>query len=229
MSFNLTIDIDPVVNLIRVMPREVLRSVRKYTFGMFVEHRLEWLRTKGLRFGRGGQGILVKRVGEGGRSVGPKEVGYYLPPKDEPASDGEARAMLADYNAEIFTGNIVLPIHQFGEDIRSSKYMAIPVKTSPGSPEAWRARNPGKDLIAKWNKRKGQLRLMEVEPATTPGGRTRLRTRFLLTKFVDMKPTLKFYETWEAQDGERQRRWTDAVDKLFANLVKPTVRRSLNP
>lgn len=228
MSVSLKIDSEVVANLLAVVPKQVLLATQRYTFGIFVEHRMAWLRLKGNKFGRGtGKSIRVKRVGEGMDSVGPKDVVYSLPPKDKPVTDGEARALLADYSAAIYTGNVILPIHQFGEDIRSGRYMAIAVNGNKiGSPAAYRAKYPGRKVVAFRSKRHPGEFVLRRKVRARKGIPAAYETLYRLTKFVDMKPTLKFYETWEQQESEREQRWKDAVDSIYANLVRPTVAKA---
>jgi hypothetical protein len=243
------LDVDRVANLVARAPRVSYFWLRNYMIRALGDHRRAWFRAKGVKFGRAG-GIEVYGVNDGPdpESRGPLDVTYTVTPTDKKRAQTpeEARALLQLLGAEASTGNIVLPVHEFGEDLRTAKWMAIPVRTRPGSPKRWRE-STGKDLVFRPSKKQaGTALLYEVErkfrrpkrQKAGAGGRTRrrkgpalqgppptvvvekLRLRFLLTRFVDMKPTLKMYDTWESLESERASQWEDTANRILEDWAR---------
>lgn len=219
-EIQLTVDTSKVTAAMRRFPATVYERTRSFVFRAFLDHRDAWLRQKGPRFGRGGRGIKVHRVGEGPAVLGPKDVTYEISGPRRVSSDKEGAEQLAKFSARIGTGNLVLKIHQEGTDIASAGYMALPLRTRPGDPAAWRARYPDRKLVAR-PIRGGKLLLFEVKAL---GKRKRAAEerryqwipRFLLTRRVDMRPTLRFYETWTELERERAAKWDEAVRRMDA-------------
>jgi len=219
---------------LRAAPKIAYFRIRDFLFRSVLEHRKRWLAKKGLAFGRGdgriGGPIRVRQINDGLGDVGPVDVAYQVTPKQKRAeSPAQASQLLPQLVAEIFTGNLVLPIHQEGRAIDTTEFMAIPVRTRPGSVKKWREQNPGKTLITLPSKRDNKLLLYErtivrgrgrPKKGEAPKTKERLRLRFLLTKHVGMKPTLQLYETWDEQVPFRDAAWKEAADKMQADLVK---------
>lgn len=217
-------------------PSVVYFRVRDYLGSVFGKHRQEWLRRKGTRFGRGGAGsraIKVFGVNEGPGSPGPNQVVYAVRPKEQRQNNpAAAEAGLRAMVAEAFTGNIVLPVHEFGEDIRArrSRFMAIPVRTRPGTPAAWLRANPDKRLEYRPSKKNdGTAVLYEVQRKRKKGRpkkgeegkfNEKLKLRFVLTRFVDMKPTLRMYATWQDLDSYRATRFARTADAVVRDIEK---------
>lgn len=221
-----TIDAEPVSEVLSRAPGVAYFWLRKFLFGAFVDHRLTWLRAKGTKFGRRGgadsKAIKVWPINQGPVPPGPADVVYQVQPAPERvASAAEAATQLPQLAAEAFTGNEVLPTHEFGADITSKgKLLAIPIKTQPGSLRLWREQHPGAKLRILPSKRDNKLLVFEVL-SVRPRGRprkdappvpkTRLRLRWLLTREITLRPTLRMYETW---DGLKARR-----DDFFAHYA----------
>lgn len=234
-----TIDLAPVERVLRVMPKVAYFWLRDYFVGSFISHRLAWLRGKSTRFGRGGRGIKVWPVGEGPtENPAPLDVVYGITPRAKrAASSDEARATLAQIGGEAFTGNVVLPVHEFGPVIkaRNSRFLAIPMKGArPGNITKWKQQHASARLIAR-PIGGGRVMLFEV---TTRGNRNTAAAwrrqnpdqfgpaparvqwspRFLLVPRVQMHPTLKFYSTWDSLAGRRDELFAKNADKMIRDL-----------
>lgn len=231
-SLRVTVDTTGLEQAMRKAPRAVYFSARDFLGAVFGKHRQQWLRNKGTKFGRGGAGgkaIKVFGVNEGPDTPADNHVVYHVRPKDQRmASERAAIDAMQQLRAEAFTGNQVLPVHEFGIDIRTSQWMAVPVRTRPGSPRAWRERYPNKTLVTRPG-RAGSLLLFE---RTRKRGRGRprkgakakqvesLRLRFVLTKHVAMQPTLHMYDTWDELATYRASAWKRAADRIERNLAQ---------
>lgn len=230
-SLRIKIDAEPVRRVLARAPRPAYFWLRDFLFRAFTQHRVAWLEEKGTRFGRGG--IKVHRVNEGPDIPGDLDVVYQVRPKERRfASDRRAAAAIDELRADAYTGNSVLPHHEFGEPVvsRTGRLMSVPIRTRPGSPSAWRAANPGKVLIAKRSRGGPAVLLFERQRRKARGrprryGRTRtvterLRLRFLLTPRVEMQPTLHMYDSWEAQADDRDRLWSQTADRMIRDMAR---------
>lgn len=241
-SFRVDIDTTAAELSIQAAPKVSYFRLRDYFFKMLIRHRAYWLSTKSSGFGRGdgdaGDPIGVSRVQSERESSKPNEVLYVFQPAQKRAGTArEAELLLNRMSANISTGNVVLPVHEFGTDITSSKYMALPVRTRLGkrgrglkvTPENWRKANPDKTLTLRKG-RAGKLFLYEVVPVYSRANKRRgitkehvqdrLKMRFVLTKRVEMDPTLRFYESWDSLEGYREREWGVALNKIQQDFNK---------
>ncbi len=109
--------------------------------------------------------------------------------------------------------------------------LVIPIKTRPNTPKRWLEKNPGKRLEFRPSKRHdGTGVLYEVTKVrgrgrpkkghTLPALRERLRLRFVLQRFIDMKPTLGMYATWDDLAGERDQLFRNAAEKMQQQLQR---------
>ncbi len=232
------IDTRAVRAIIAGLPKVAYFWTRDFLGRSFGQHRNTWLRSKSTRFGRGedtGKGIKVPPVNEGSTgALRPNEVRYLVIPKDkrQETSAAASRGMDAMF-AEVATDNTILPVHEFGTDIRSNKEMFVPVKTRPGSFGKWRAAHPNARLIVLPSKRDDKRLIYEVRrgrrprgrpPAGTPPPADRLRLRWVLTRFVEMKPTLRLYESWDSLADQRDRLWKETADKMIRDAANPDLR-----
>lgn len=231
MTITLTIDTKPVENLLQIVPNKVLAAVGRYAFSSLLEHRLKWLAKKGPRFGRGGRGIKVSRIESiKPNSVAKKEVVYYVPPKAQPRTQTEALKMLQQFEARIYTGSLVLAIHQQGLDLTTTRWMAIPIKVprTASTPKAWRAKYPKRKLREFPSRRHpGELVLRTRSKPKRAGDKPVWVTRFRLTKNVKFRPTLQFYETWDQLAPFRDKLWVERVNQIYRDLIKAPLRRSI--
>lgn len=231
---------------LRQMPKAAYFWWRQFLFDTTVEFRKDWLRKRGTKFGRGRDGSMrVLRVNDS-QAVGPRDIAFHVRPADRRATSGpQAQALIGQLQAEVFTGNVVMAVHEFGRDIQSNELMAIPIKTRPGRIAAWRARNAGASLLFLPSKRgtgevlvyekqhRGRFRalsartqsrlgigrpLAPVRVQAPAGNWQKLRLRWVLTKKVDMKPTLRLYATWDANGNARAALWRKAADGLAKDL-----------
>lgn len=235
-SLIVKIDTHGLEQAMREAPRSVYFWMHDFLKRSFESHRKQWIWRKRTtygspKFGRGTapDSIRIREINEGSLVPAPNEVVYHVLPQEERMPTGKAASVaLRALQGRATTGNVVLRIHEIGEDIQSSgKLMSIPVKTRPGTPKKWRAKYPGKDLVLRPSKKgTADLLLYEVirsrgrgRPRKDGTGATiheRLRLRFLLTRFIDFKPTLHMMDTWTSLEGER--------DKLFANRATKIAR-----
>jgi len=237
--FSVKIDTRVLDDIAAKAPRVAYFWMRNFMGQSLGKHRQTWLRKKGIRFGRGKAGsraIQVPQVNEGPAGVPPDNfVTYRVVPRDVRfATPRAAREGLRKLFGEAQTGSIALRVHEFGETVRSDNLMAIPIRTRPGTPKAWRARYPKRALVTIKTKR-GGLILYErqrkrggarVRKRRTKKGkiaksqpRTKvdvLRPRFLLLRVVKMKKTLQFYDTWEQLRSSR----TAAFARTMTRMVR---------
>lgn len=216
-------------------PVTVYFWLRNYLGSAFGKHRQQWLRDKGTKFGRGGAGSKATKVwpvNEGPASPQPQDVTYSVLPRDVRVSERDAAKGLRSLAGEAQAGSLVLRVHEFGQTI-SGKLMALPVRTRPGSPAAWRKANPSKTLVAKPG-RGGQVLLYErtrkpgrgrAKPSADgkPSKRRqteKLRLRFILTRRVTNRATLHMYDTWRKLKAYRDQQWKRALDRIEADFNK---------
>lgn len=217
-------------------PSSTYYWLRSYLRGVLISHRNSWLAQKSTRFGRGGadsQAIRVFRLDEAPPGASRDNwVVYDVSPRTKRMQDAAAaRVGLAQLTAVAHAGSIVLKVHQEGTDIHSRDWMSIPVRTRPGSPRAWRAKNPGKELVLRRGKNNPNTLLLFERTRSRGRGRPRkdgttktktverMRLRFLLRRDVDMKPTLRFYESWDAGAPDRDRQFRFAADRILKDIA----------
>jgi hypothetical protein len=239
-SVSVAVDFAEIQAVMDRAPKIVHFWVRGFLELSFIRHRLEWLRRKGTRFGRRsdsstGNAVRVYPVNAGPAAPKPSDVIYRVDPKEQRAPSVQAAiAGLKTMRAEAFAGSLVLRVHEFGEDVRAGKrrrFLAVPIKTRPGSPAEWVKKNPGKKLELRPSKKfPGEGALYEITKVrgrgrprkgqTLPVLKEKLRLRFVLKRIVDMKPTLHFYDTWGQMKEQRDQLWRGAADKMAAQLQK---------
>lgn len=230
-SLRVTIDTTVFEQQMRFAPTVVYYRVRRFLMAAFGKHRQQWLREKGTKFGRGSdpRSIRVFRVNEGPSSPGPNQVVYHVRPGAERINNpSAAEAGLRAMVGEAFTDNEILPVHEFGRDIRTSRLMAIPVKTRPGNVQDWKRANPDKRLEFRPSKKHpGEGVLYEVmrkrkrgrpKKGEAPTFTEKLRLRFILTRFVRMQPKLRMYESWERLAGYRQKAFSITADGIVGDI-----------
>lgn len=239
-SLRIDVDTRAVAKVVARAPKIAHFWLRGFLGKSMVDHRVQWLRSKGPKFGRRGKdgesrAIKVHRLNEGPQSPREDDVIYNVFPRRQKASSvSQAVAGLREMGAEAFAGSRVLRVHEEGEDIKvSGGFMAIPIKTRPGTPKKWLAKNPGKSLELRPSKKHpGEGVLYEVtkkrargrgrpkKGATLPQLREKLRLRFVLKRFVDMKPTLNFYGMWDQLRGKRDQLFRGAAERMERQLQK---------
>jgi hypothetical protein len=234
-AISITVDTSKVDRIFSAVPKAGYFWMRDYFGQILGHHRKTWLLQKGTKFGRGKYGVKVYGVNEGPAEPGPNDVAYRVSPSEKRASSTrQATEFLNRLTAEAYTGGIVLPVHEFGQDIRSASWMSIAVKTRPGTPERWKLKYPGRKLLTLPSKRRdGKLLLYEVTQVGArgrPGAgkerpkRTKLRLRWILSKFVDMKPTLHMYDSWDALKPARDAMWARTATGMLRDLENPDAR-----
>ncbi len=249
-AFRVTIDTTAAELSILAAPMICYFRMRDYFKFMLIRHRAYWLSTKSGGFGRGGgdagEPIGVSRVQSEREVSKPNEVIYVIKPEAKRASSPrEAEILLNRMAATINTGNLVLEVHEEGKDIKTPNLMAIPVRTGLGkagrgqkvTPDNWRKANPGKVLTLRKGKR-GMMFLYEVVPVFSRANKRkgiekqhiqdRLRMRFVLTRKVEMDPTLRFYESWDSLENYRQQQWQAMMGKIDADFRKADYRDYLS-
>lgn len=229
------IDTAGVRSIMAGLPKVAYFWTRDFLGRSFGQHRAKWLSSKSTKFGRGtegGKGIRVSQINEGSSgALQPNEVRYRVEPREkrQPTSAAAARGLDTMF-AEVVTDNTVLPVHEFGAQIRSQREMFIPVKTRPGSFAKWRAAHPNAKLLLLPSKRGGGNRLIyEAQrrragrgrpPKDAPPPAERLRLRWILTRSVTMRPTLKLYDSWDQLAAQRDAIWRDAASKMIRDAAK---------
>lgn len=227
-GLDVRVNVDDVRDAVVGMPKVAYFWLRDYFFQAFLSHRRTWLASKKTRFGRaraGGYGIRVSNIETQDGAAAPNEVRYQVTPAARRASSArDAARMLDQLSAIAATGNEILPVHEFGEDIRSADNMAIPVKTRPGSMRDWIARNPRKKLLFAPSKQDGKTLVYERIRRGRRGrprkgqpqqrAPERLRLRWILLKQVKMRRTLNFYDSWDSLAQQRDQLWSRAASRI---------------
>jgi len=230
------VDTAAVEAMLKTSPVSVYAGIRKFLFGALLGHRIYWLRSKGTKFGRASEGsraVKVWRINEAPQGPPlPNWVTFTVRPDAKRIADpDQAIAGLQQLQAEVGTGSLVLEVHQKGGPTVSPTWMAIPIRTRPGTPEKWRQANPGKQLVVipdrSGNDRlwlAERIRKMRRGRKPAKGSRRRqvfeqLRKRFLLTHRVFNKPTLKFYESWDQLIAARAKEWAQAADEILQGVA----------
>jgi hypothetical protein len=213
--------------------------VHGFLFGTLLKHRVQWLAAKGVRFGRGddkSKAIKVWRINEAPEGFQDNWVVYRVQPDQKRIQNpGAARAALQSLTATAFAGSIALEVHQFGTDIDVGQtWLAIPLRTRPGSPKLWRERNPEKRLVVvpdpndpsrlflaeriryRGRRRKG---VVARDQDKTKVVRDKLRRRFLLVHRLEMDRTLNFYDSWDQQKGERDAQFSKISDRILKDIA----------
>lgn len=234
-SITFKIDTTQVRAIMAGLPKVAYFWTRDFLGRSFGQHRAKWLSSKSTKFGRGtegGKSIRVSQVNEGSSgALQPNEVRYRVEPREkrQPTSAAAARGLDAMV-AAVDTDNMILPVHEFGGTIRSQREMFVPVKTRPGSFGKWRAAHPSAKLLLLPSKRGGGNRLIyEAQrrragrgrpPKDAPPAAERLRLRWILTRSVTMRPTLKLYDSWDQLASQRDANWREAADKMIRDAAK---------
>lgn len=239
-AFEITVDPSEVIQAARVAPVATYFWMRDFLGHSMVRHRVQWLRRKGIKFGRGGRGILVPRVNEGPEGEVPKRAVVY---RVEPKEQRRADAPLDELRAEAFTGSEVLALHEFGGVVRAKHgLMAVPIATGRGgrgrlTPAQVRAR--GKRLVAFRSRRTGTLLLAERKRKRV-GARQRYRRtksgklaksqpktkvdvllpRWALIPQFRVRSDLEFYETWDALRAERAQKFSRNATRLIKDIAR---------
>lgn len=233
-GFSVRVDTTEALKFLFLAPRSAYYHLRRFAYLSLLGHRKAWLASKGNKFGRGGTGqrgqpINVTNVQFGGNAPNPNQVVYQVLPIERTARSREqADQLLPQIRGDIYTGNDILRIHEEGEDISSSQWMAVPIKTRPGRIKEWRRRYPNKRLVTVPGKRNGnkivyeETRKYEGRPPAGRGGPRRVvairrRMRWILTKRVNMQPLLQFYAAWESQEAARDAIFAEVADGMAAD------------
>lgn len=240
MAEPITLDIDTggLERSMREGPATVYFWMRQWLFRSMLEHRLQWLKRKGPRFGRGKDAIRVWPINKApSGAIDPKWVVYRVSPSQKSFRNQPAKAAraLPKLGAEAFAGSVVLDVHQTGKDIDvGSKWLAIPVRKGPRSPKRWRKRWPNRILITIPDAGNPD-RLFLVERKRYRGRRQsgrqarnrrkkvvrdKLITRFVLVHRLDMHATLNFYETWDALSSARQKDFASVSTRILQDIAR---------
>lgn len=201
-----------IEEMIDATPSIYYKNMRELLFLAFHGHRMHWLALQGNRFGRGGRGVKVSKVGQKIK-VTNRSVHYVLPKRRTYASDRSALRGLQELDkAEIRSDSTVLRHLNDGGAIRPKKrrWMTIPVKARPAGLKEWKQKYPKRRLVR--IKQGRNAAIYEIK-----GKRKRKAIlRWWQAIRVVNKPTLKFYDAWESL---RQRR-SDEFRKFSNQMVK---------
>lgn len=204
---------------------------RRALFGVLLDHRLQWLRTKGARLRGGERGVKVRRVGDNATDgdLQDRDVGYNVHGPERVAYG--ARDSLALLGAEVFTGSEALEALETGAKITArGRMLAIPVRQRQPSMGDWiRSRNPSIRYVRSkrdpstvlvyerlFKRRRGRPR--DDESAFPLQQRRRGKLQYVLRREVDLDPVLRFYSTWDGQSAGRAERMSGLVDRIVKDL-----------
>lgn len=228
------INTEPVRVVLDGMPKVAYFWLRDYLGRSLLRHRAKWLSEKSTKFGRGPNSISVGRLNERSGPLDDKEVRYTVEPDERRVQTAQAAEKgLAAMRAEIATGSIVLPVHEFGTDIRSARRMFVPTfrpnQYHPGNIAKWIKKHPQSALRWLKSKRDDKTMVYEVvlkrkrgrtRAGEAPKTTERLKLRWVGTKDVDMKPTLRLYASWDEQRTERDAQFRETADKMIRDMAR---------
>jgi len=202
---------------LRDAPMPLYEHLRETMFLAWHGHRQHWLRKKGPRFGRGGRGVKVHRVGMAGKRTN-RSVHYYLPRAREAGSDQGAKKLLLQLQtAEIRSDSAVLKQHETGGRIRARRrrWMTLAVSARPGDYKQWREKYPQRaKRLKRVPGRRGTVMIFEEMGKR----KKRVKLRFIQTKQVVNKPHGEVYQAWDELRGRRAREWKVFGSKLTLAL-----------
>lgn len=210
-----------VQQLMRQMPRLAYRELRELMFKYWHRHRMYWLSQQSNKFGRGGRGVKVHRIGMKGKRTD-RSVHYYLPDERTVPATSALEGFRKLARSEIRSDSVVLRYLQTGgtQYPRTRRHMILPHKTLPANYKAWRKKNAGQKKL-RWIPAKGggatKHRIYEV----TGKRKKKWRLRFVAVSKTKNKPTLKFYDSWDELTG-----WRDREFGLFADRVQMLLREA---
>lgn len=204
---------------------------RRALFGVLLDHRLQWLRTKGAKLRGGERGVKVRRVGDNATDADlqDRDVAYNVHGPERVAYG--ARDSLALLGAEVFTGSEALGALESGAQITArGRMLAIPVRQRQPSMGEWiRTRNPSIRYVRSkrdpevvlvyerlFKRRRGRPR--EDESAFPLQQRRRGKLQYVLRRQVNLDPVLRFYSTWDGQSAGRAERMASLVDRIVKDL-----------
>lgn len=217
------VDTAKVEKVFATMPKVAYIHLRAFFFGILLEHRLAWLKSKGKGFGRGKKAIKVLRVGQTA-GEGPKTVVYDVEvDKKKASSSDEARRLLKGLSAQIRTGNVILPTHEFGKTVRAKggRWLVIPIKrrskSNPqGNIKEWQTKKPKARIVFKKNRKGGGLLGFSV----TGKRKTKWDLRWVLKREVQNESTLGFYEQWDRLRADRDSKWRYRADRMLQDFER---------
>lgn len=218
-KIQMRVDDDIITKALQVSPALLYEHLRENMFRAFHSHRMYWLSQKPKRFGRGGRGVKVYRVGQqakrSNRSV------HYMLPKQRTVSPRSAPRRLEELNkAAIVTDSAVLRVHQEGATIRAKRrWMTLPVAARPGDLRKWKDKYPERAKRLTRTKKGRNVLIYEI----TGKRKKRARLRFVQVPRVRNKSTLLFYESWDDLTGRRNREW-----QVFSNKLLRAMKEAAN-
>lgn len=243
-----TIDTRGVQDVLQAMPKAAYFWLHRFLMRTTIDFRTSWLRNRGTKFGRRENGGMVVQQVNAKQTLGPKDIGFEVRPYEPRAgTSADAVRRLRELQMTVGTGSVVMAVHEFGTDIKTATFMAVPVKTRPGNIERWKAKNPGARLLFLPSKRgtgevlvyekqhRGRFRalsgrtqarlglgrpLAPIRNQSPAGNWQRLRLRWVLTKTVNMRPTLELYATWGLMKAHRDALWADSATGMVRDLQK---------
>lgn len=204
-----------LTKLLDKAPGAAFEHFREFLFQCWLGHRITWLKTRSSRFGRGGKGVKVYKVGQKGvRRT--RTVHYDLPKGGDYGPRAARRKFLELSQAEIRTDSLTLKHHETGgtTKARRHKYVTIPVAARPGDFRKWTDKFPSRAKRLKRVKRGNTVGIYEI----TGKRKRRARLRFVQTPSVKNEPTLMFYESWDRLGDDRSRHFRVMADRVAQAL-----------
>lgn len=228
------INTKPVQVVLDGMPKAAYFWLRDYFGRSFIRHRAHWLSTKATSFGRGADGIRIGRLNEGSGPLDDKEVRYTVEPEERRMpTPAAAEKGLAALRAEVATGSIILPVHEFGTDIRTPDQMFVPTfkanQHHQRNIKKWIQKHPNSRLLFLPSKRDDKTMVYEVtlkrkrgrtKAGEAPKTTERLKLRWVGTQGVDMKPTLRLYASWDEERVERDALFRETADRMIRDMAR---------
>lgn len=210
-----------IQRLMREMPRVAYKELRELLFQYWHRHRMYWLSQQSNKFGRGGRGVKVHRIGMKGKRTD-RSVHYYLPDERSLPITRVLQGFRNLARSEIRTDSKVMQFLQTGgkQKPQRREHMLVPNKTLPPNYRAWKSKNAGKKKL-RWlpAKRGGSTKKLVYE--VTGKRKKKWRLRFVAVSSVTNKPTLKFYDSWDQLTG-----WRDREFSLFSDRVQLLLREA---
>jgi hypothetical protein len=210
-----TPDTKPMEQMLQQAPAIYYKNLRELMFLALHGHRQHWLSLQGNRFGRGGRGVKVSKVGQTIK-VTNRSVHYVLPKRRTYTTDRSALRGLEQLDkSEIRSDSTVLRHLDAGGSIKARKrrWMTIPVKARPASLKEWRKKYPSRKL-ARVKQPGGNVAIYEIK------GKRKKKAilRWYQARRVTNKPTLKFYDAWDALASRRSDQFRKFSNQMVQDL-----------
>ena len=206
-----------VAKLAKQAPVIAYEHIREFLFKSWHTHRMEWLKTKNPKFGRGGKGVKVYLVGKDGKRTY-KTVHYTLTMKRKTSKSSVGSDFEKLSQAEIRADSLALKLLETGGKTKAVKgrYMTIPVRHRARTIEHFKQRYPKRAKGMRRIKRGDKQFIYQVTGKRKP----KAKLIFIQTPRVKNRPTLRFYSSWNVLSHRRDRDWGQVANDIHQDMKK---------